>query len=86
MSVRVRKILIDALKPRETSVVELSEALCAIDGVNGVDVVVTEVDVKTETIKLTVKGSDVKYEEVAKVIEEHGVAIRGVDEVSVSKA
>ncbi|MCP8314897.1 MAG: hypothetical protein H3Z53_11095, partial [archaeon] len=40
----------------------------------------------TETIKLTVRGSDIGYEELTKVMNEHGATIRSLDEVNVSRA
>lgn len=47
--------------------------------------VVTDVDVNTETIKLTVRGSNIEYAGVVKVMQEHGMSIKGVDDISVSK-
>ena len=58
MTIHIRRVLIEALKPRETHLVELSEAICSVNGVEECDIVVTDVDVKTETIKLTVRGPD----------------------------
>mgnify|MGYP000005724991 CR=1 FL=1 len=85
MPVFIKRIVVDSLKPRETPIIELSRALCYVDGVEEVDVTVTEVDVRTETIRLTIKGSDINYDNVAKVLNEYGVAIRSIDEINVSK-
>jgi hypothetical protein len=85
MSVAIRRLLLDALKPRETAIVELAKALGSVDGVEGVDIVVSEVDSKTETLKLTVKGPQIDYDEVKKVMVKYGVSMRGVDEISVTK-
>ncbi|MCP8307278.1 MAG: DUF211 domain-containing protein [archaeon] len=86
MTVHIKRIVIDSLKPRETTILDLSKALCEVKGVDEVDITVTEVDVKTETIKLTVRGSDIGYEELTKVMNEHGATIRSLDEVNVSRA
>ncbi|MCP8315035.1 MAG: DUF211 domain-containing protein [archaeon] len=86
MPVHIKRIIIDSLKPRETTILDLSKALCEVKGVDEVDITVTEVDVKTETIKLVVRGSDIAYEELAKVMNEHGTTIRSVDEINVSRA
>ena len=86
MSVSIRRLLLDALKPRETSIIELAKALGSVGGVQGVDIIVSEVDSKTETIKLTVRGPQIDHGGVTEVMEKHGVSIRGVDEVSVAKA
>ena len=85
MMARIRRIVLDSLKPREASIIELSRALCAVKGVDEVDITVTEVDVKTETIRLVIRGGDINYEELSKVMADHGSTIRSIDEVSVSK-
>jgi len=85
MSIHIRRVLIEALKPRETPLVELSQAICSVNGVEECDMVVTDVDVKTETIKLTVRGPNIEYAGIAKIMQEHGMSIKGVDEISVSK-
>ncbi|MGP3667033.1 MAG: DUF211 domain-containing protein [Candidatus Bathyarchaeota archaeon] len=85
LPVFIRRIVVDSLKPRETPIIELSKALCHVDGVEEVDIAVTEVDVKTETIRLTITGSDINYENIAKVLSEYGVAVRSIDEINVSK-
>jgi hypothetical protein len=86
MTVYIKRIVIDSLKPRETTILDLSKALCEVKGVDEVDITVTEVDVKTETIKLTVRGSDIAYEELTKIMSEHGATIRSLDEINVSRA
>ncbi len=86
MTVHIKRMVIDSLKPRETTILDLSKALCEVKGVDEVDITVTEVDVKTETIKLTVRGSDIAHEELTKVMSEHGATIRSLDEISVSRA
>jgi len=83
--VHIKRLLVDALKSRETSIIELSRALCGVDGVEEVDITVTEVDVTTETIKVTVKGSSVNYGKLAKMMEKYGISVKGIDEVSVAK-
>ncbi|MFP3985334.1 MAG: DUF211 domain-containing protein [Candidatus Bathyarchaeia archaeon] len=85
MSVAIKRLLLDALKPRETSIIELAKALGSVGGVEEVDIVVSEVDSRTETIKLTVKGPHIQYDEVTKMMEKYAISIRGVDEISVAK-
>ena len=82
----IRRLVLDSLKPRETSIIELSQALCSVDGVDEVDITVTEVDVKTETIKLVIRGSNINYEEISKTMMDHGAIIRSIDEISVSRS
>jgi hypothetical protein len=56
-----------------------------VNGVEECDIVVTDVDVKTETIKITVRGQNIKYDGIFEVLQEYGVSIKGVDEISVVK-
>ncbi len=86
MTINIRRVLIEALKARETSLVELSQNLCSANGVDECDMIVTDVDAKTETVKLTVRGSNIEYNEILKMLQDNGVSVKGVDEVSVSKA
>ena len=85
MGVAIRRLLFDALKPRDTSIIELAKAVGYAGGVEGVDIIVSEVDSKTETIKLTIKGPQIDHNAVTKVMTKYGVSIRGVDEISVAK-
>ena len=85
MSVAIKRVLLDALKPRELSIIELSKAVGSVYGIEEVDIIVSEVDSKTETIKVTVRGSQIDYSAVSKVMERYGVSIRGVDEISVAR-
>lgn len=85
MSIVIRKLLIDALKPREIPITELSRAICAAKGVREVDIIVTEVDAKTETVKITITGSNIDFDEVTKIMAENSAAIRSIDQVIVCK-
>lgn len=85
MSVVIRRLLVDALKPREISIVDLSKALCEVDGVEKVDAVITEVDAETETVKLSIIGPNIEYEKLMDVMGDYGLAVRSIDEVSVSR-
>ena len=85
MVVSIRRLILDSLKPRETSIIDLSRALCNVDGIEEVDITVTEVDVKTETIRLTIRGPNINYEELSKVMGQHGAIIRSIDEINVGR-
>jgi len=83
--VAVTKVMLDALKPREVDLVELASALCSLDGVDSVEIVVTEVDVKTETIKVTIYGNGIDLDDVSDEIEKYSTVIRSIDAVTVKK-
>jgi hypothetical protein len=86
MSVNVKKLLIDSLKSRELSIVDLSKALGSLSGVNEVNIVVVEVDSNTETLKVTMHGSQIDYSEVKEAMGKYGVSIKGIDEITVAQS
>lgn len=83
--IAIRKVILDALKPRDLDLRELSSRICSLDGVNEVEIEVREVDAKTETIKIIVKGEDICYDEVQEELSELGVAVRSLDGIVVFK-
>jgi hypothetical protein len=86
MPVMIRQILLDVLKPRESSLVDLAKALGSSEGVEETDIVVSEVDSRTETLKITVKGQRINYEALTRVMDRQGISIRGIDAIHVGKA
>jgi hypothetical protein len=85
MPVAVRRILLDALKPRELSIVELAKALGSVDEKGEIEIIVSEVDAKTQTLKVTIKGSNIDYKSVSKIMDQYGVSVRGIDEINVAR-
>lgn len=85
VDIAIRKLILDALKPREISIIELSKTLCNVEGVLDVNITVTEVDARTETVKITILGNNIDFEKISKVVESCGVVIRSIDEVGVHK-
>ncbi|HID90812.1 TPA: hypothetical protein EYP44_02505 [Candidatus Bathyarchaeota archaeon] len=85
MTTHIERIVVDALKPRELSIVELSKALCDVKGVREVNIIVAEVDVRTETIKITLRGDDINYDGMVEMMDEFGAVVRSIDEISTRK-
>ena len=85
MNVHIRRVVIDSLKARETSLLDLSKALASVEGVEEVDMNVTEVDVRTETVRITIRGPSIDYDGLSRVMNEHGATVRSVDEINVVK-
>ena len=75
----------DVLKPRELSIVELAKALGAVDEKGEVEIIVSEVDSKTETLKVTIRGANIDYVLVSTIMDQYGVSIRGIDEINVAR-
>ena len=82
----ITEMVLDALKPRETTLVDLSRNLCLVDGVKEVKITVREVDEKTETVRINLIGENINYESIIEVARELGTAIRSIDEIVYSRA
>ena len=81
----IRRIVLDMLKPLDPSIVEFAQAIGRIRGIEGVNLVVYEMDRKTETVKVTIEGKNVDFEKVKKTIEEFGGVVHSIDQVAVGK-
>ncbi len=81
----IKRLVLDVLKPHQPSIVELSKRLSDLDGVMGVNCTLDEVDQETESVKITIEGSHISYEEVEEAIRDSGAAIHSIDSVSTGK-
>ena len=81
----VRRLVLDVLKPHSPSIIELSQALADLEGVDGVDVTVCEIDRKVENVKITMEGNDINIEEIERIIQENGGTIHSIDKVSTGR-
>ncbi len=77
----IRRLVIDVLKPHEPSIVRLTEELAELDGVEGVNSSLLEVDEEVKNVKITMEGL-VKEDQVRSLIEDSGASIHSVDEVA----
>ncbi|NIQ05103.1 MAG: DUF211 domain-containing protein, partial [Candidatus Korarchaeota archaeon] len=63
------------MKPHYPSVVELSEALSQLEGIEGVNVVIYEIDQEVENVKVIVAGNSIDFETVKKKLNEMGATV-----------
>ena len=75
-------MVLDVLKPHTPSIVDLAKRLGDLEGVSGVNVSLEEVDKDTDSVKITIEGGNIVYEEVEKEITNCGAVIHSVDGVS----
>ncbi len=78
----LKRLVLDVLKPHHPSIIEISKRLSLVEGVSGVNCTVYEVDQETESIKVTIEGPSINYEQILETIESVGAAIHSVDMVS----
>jgi hypothetical protein len=81
----IRRIVLDVLKPHHPSIIELSEQLAILNGISGVNLTIYEVDQDTETLKITIEGSGIEFDQVETAITEAGAVIHSIDSVSAGK-
>ena len=81
----IKRIVLDVLKPHRPSLIELTQRLSALKGVEGVNCSLDEVDQETETVKVTIEGNAIGYDSVETVLRELGAVIHSIDEVAAGK-
>ncbi len=82
---RIRRLVLDTLKPHEPTIIEMANTLSELSGVSAVNISIYEMDRKVENAKITIEGDSVIFAQVEKVIEELGGAIHSIDEVVAGK-
>ena len=78
----IRRFVLDVLKPYSPSVIELSEVLSKLKGVEGVNIITYEIDQQVENVKVVIAGNGLNFENVKKILEDLGAAVHSVDEVA----
>jgi len=85
MNTMIRRLVLDVLKPHVPTILDLARALAKVSGVSGVNLSLDEVDQETESVKATIQGENIDYDEVEEVIRNFGAAVHSIDEVVVGK-
>ena len=78
---KIRRIVLDVLKPHDQTIIELSSELSDLGGVEAVNISIFEIDLRVENAKITLEGSDLDYDEVQRVIGVLGGTVHSIDEV-----
>jgi hypothetical protein len=81
----IRRLVLDVLKPHKPSVVEVSEALSHLEGVEGVNIIMNEIDQQVENAKIIIAGNPLNFEDIKSKLKELGATIHSVDEVAAGK-
>jgi len=82
---KVRRLVLDVLKPLEPTIIELAQRLSELPGVEAVNISIYEIDRKVENAKITIEGADILYDRVADVIQQNGGSVHSIDEVVAGK-
>ena len=82
---KIRRLVLDTLKPHEPSIIEMADELSELEGISAVNISIYEIDRKVENAKITIEGESVFFYFVLEIIEEMGGAVHSVDEVVAGK-
>ena len=78
----IKRLILDVLKPHNPSIIELAEKIGCLEGISGVNISLEEVDAETDSVKITIEGTNINYEKVQSEISECGAVIHSIDGVS----
>ncbi len=82
---KIRRVVLDTMKPMEPTIIEMAKKMSVIDGVSAVNISIVEIDLKVENAKITIEGDNINYEEIEKLIQDMGASIHSIDEVVAGK-
>lgn len=83
---KLRRIVLDVLKPRQPNILDFAKALAGLGTEYRVQVLVDEVDDKTESVMVEIEGGDIDFAAVQSVINDLGGSLHSIDEVEAQGA
>ena len=81
----LKKLVLDVLKPAEPSIVDMAKRLSEMDGIEGVEISVREIDRRVETVKITIEGDNLNFDKINSALDRYGATIHGIDKVAGGK-
>ena len=81
----LKRLVLDVLKPHNPTIMEIAIEIGKQQCVIGVNIGLYEVDQQTENVKITIEGSNIDYEIVKAILEDHGAVIHSIDEVAAGR-
>ena len=78
---KIRRLVLDVLKPHNPSIIDLAGELSELSGVEAVNISIYEIDQRVENAKITLEGPNLNYDDVLKIIGDNGGAVHSIDEV-----
>lgn len=78
---KIRRLVLDTLKPHEPSIVDFAQQIEKVEGVEGVNALVIEIDEEVQNIKVTIEGQNMDYDEIKRTVEDSGGSIHSIDEI-----
>lgn len=79
------EIDLDVTKPHRPGILEFAEEISKVKGVDSVEIMVTDIDMEIERVKIIIRGKNLEYSQIKKAVEEIGGVIQSVDRVIFEK-
>ncbi|HEX5154016.1 MAG TPA: DUF211 domain-containing protein [Parafilimonas sp.] len=82
----IRQLMFDVDKAlQRPSLVEIAASVEAVNGVEGLSIMVTEVDMETVGMEITIEGENLSYDALVNAIEKTGAVVHSVDQLIAGK-
>jgi hypothetical protein len=79
---RIRRLVLDVDKAiARPEILDIARAIEAVPNVEGVNVTVTEIDVETVGMDITIEGDGLNYDEIVNAIEATGAVVHSIDQL-----
>lgn len=80
---KIKRIILDVLKPRTSSLPLFATFLAELESVEKVEVTLVEINTKTDSLKVVLYGSGIDYSALKEHVGRDGAVIHSVDQVNV---
>lgn len=82
----IRRLLLDVDKAMQRpSIIEIAEAISASAGVQACNITVSDIDVETVGMNVTVEGENINYDALVSAIEHVGAVVHSIDEIVIGE-
>jgi len=82
----IRQLLLDVDKARDRpDITDIAAAIEKVPGVEGLSIVVNEIDMETVGMEITIEGEDLNYDEIVAAIEKTGAVVHSLDRILAGK-
>jgi hypothetical protein len=80
--VNIRRLVLDVDKAiARPTLVEIAEAIERVAGVEGLNIIVSEIDMETVGMDITIEGEQLDYPALATAIESTGAVVHSIDQL-----
>lgn len=80
---RLKRVVLDVLKPRQPNIIDFAKAIAMLGSGYRVNLLVEEVDDKTESVILKVEADELDIDALQAMINDLGASLHSIDEVEV---